>query len=190
MIKFLGYSVLIGISSLFLSACQSTQMIDMVRINQAGVKHKSLNTVSIYCLGAEHCEFARLNELVITEEHAERANRKAINKGYLKLTGEPLDQNGVFLTIPPQQYEVVIRFYPITKQHAEVFHVIHDFKANQKYTFKMYRQRIRQSSDSLLSVSAPTPLCVDMIQELRTIRRFCRPHNAVTGVSEFVEQKI
>jgi hypothetical protein len=29
-----------------------------------------------------------------------------------------------------------------------------------------------------------------MLQETRTIRRFCRPHNAVTGVSEFVEQKI
>ena len=54
----------------------------------------------------------------------------------------------------------------------------------------MYRQRTRQGSGSLLNVSAPTPLCVDMIQEKRTIRRFCRPHNAVTGVSEFIEQKI
>lgn len=190
MTKFLGYSVLIGISSLLLSACQSTQMVDIMRIKQAENKHKSLNTVTVYCSGAEHCEFARLNELVITEENAQRANRKAINKGYLKLTGEPLDQNGVYLTIPPQQYEMVIRFYPITKQHAEVFHVIHDFKANQRYTFKMYRQRTQQGSGSLLNVSAPTPLCVDMIQEKRTIRRFCRPHNAVTGVSEFVEQKI
>ncbi|RZG73501.1 hypothetical protein EXE10_00525 [Acinetobacter sp. WCHAc060033] len=190
MTKFLGSSVLIAILSLLLSACQSSQMIDKVRINKAGLKHQSLNTVTVYCSGAEHCEFARLNDLIITQEHGQRANRKAINKGYLKLTGEPLDRNGVYLTIPPQQYEMVIRFYPITKQHAEVFHVIHDFKANQQYTFKMYRQRTRQGSGSLLNVSAPTPLCVDMIQEKRTIRRFCRPHNAVTGVSEFIEQKI
>lgn len=190
MTKFLGHSVLIAISSLLLSACQSTQMVDMVRIQQAGIKHQSLNSVSVYCSGAEHCEFARLNELVITEERAARANRIAINKGYLNLTGEPLDQNGIYLTIPPQQHEMVIRFYPITKQHAEVFHVIHDFKANQKYTFNMYRQRTRQSSGSLLNVSAPTPLCVDMMQEKRTIRRFCRAHDAVTGLSEFKEQKI
>lgn len=190
MTKFLGTGVLIAISSLLLSACQSNQMMDMARINQAGMNTPSLNTVSVYCAGAEHCEFARLNDLVITEENTQRVNRQAINQGYLKLTGEPLDQNGVYLTIPPQQYEMVIRFYPITKQHAEVFHVIHAFKANQKYTFKMYRQRTRQGSGSLLNVSAPTPLCVDMLQEKRTIRRFCRPHNAVTGLSEFIEQKI
>lgn len=190
MTKFLGCSVLIAISSLFLSACQSTQMVDMAKIKLAERNHKSQNTVSVYCTGAEHCEFARLNELVITEEDGQRVNRKAIKKGYLKLTGESLDQNGVYLTIPPQQYEMVVRFYPITKQHAEVFHVIHNFQENQKYTFKMYRQRPVQGAGSLLNVSAPTPLCVAMIQDKRIIRRFCRPHNAVTGVSEFVEQKI
>lgn len=189
MTKFLSCSVLIGLTSFMLIACQSTQMVDLMRIKQAENKHVSQNSVSVYCSGAEHCEFARLNDVIIMDERAQRANRSAIQKGYLKLTGEPLDQNGVYLTIPPQQYEMVIRFYPITKQHAEVFHVIHDFKANQKYTFKMYRLR-SQGSGSLLNVSSPTPLCVDMIQEKRTIRRFCRPHNAVTGVSEFVEQKI
>ena len=189
MTKFLSYGVIIGLSSLVLSACQSTQTIDLMHIKQFNEKHHLKNTVSIYCSGAEHCEFARLNDLSIVDENAQRANRKAIKKDYLKLTGEPLDQNGTYLTIPPQQFEMVIRFYPITKQHAEVFHVIHQFKANQKYTFKMYRQR-SPSSGSLLNVSAPTPLCVDMLQEKRTIRRFCRPHNVVTGVSEFVEQKI
>ena len=189
MTKILGYSVIIGLSSLVLSACQSTQMVDLMRIKKAKKEHHSQNTVAVYCSGAEHCEFARLNDLVIVDENVARANRKAIDKGYLKLTGEPLDQNGVYLTIPPQQYEMVIRFYPITKEHAEVFHVIHQFEGNQTYTFKMYRQR-SSNSGSLLNVSAPTPLCVDMIQEKRTIRRFCRPHNAVTGVSEFVEQKI
>lgn len=189
MTKFLVRGVLISLTGLILSACQSAQMVDLVRIKQAEKNQMSQNTVSVYCSGAEHCEFARLNDLIIMQENTQRANRKAIDKGYLKLTGKPLDQIGVYLTIPPQQYEMVVRFYPITKDHAEVFHVIHDFKANQKYTFKMYRQR-SQGARSLLNVSSPTPLCVDMLQETRTIRRFCRPHNAVTGVSEFVEQKI
>lgn len=184
-----GYSVLIALSGLGLSACQSTQMVDAMRIKQAERNNSSQNTVSVYCTGAEHCEFARLNDLVIVEGNSQRVNRKAVENGYLKLTGEPLDQNGVYLTIPPQQYEMVIRFYPITRQHAEVFHVIHDFKTNQQYTFKMYRQR-SSSSGSLLNVSAPTPLCVDMLQEKRIIRRFCRAHDAVTGLSEFKEQRI
>lgn len=189
MTRIFGSSILIGLSSLILSACQSTQMVDALRIQQAEKNYSSQNTVAVYCTGAEHCEFARLNDLVIVEENTQRVNRKAINLGYLKLTGEPLDQNGVYLTIPPKQYEMVIRFYPISKQHAEAFHVIHQFRANQRYTFKMYRQR-SSSAGSLLNVSAPTPLCVDLLQEKRTIRRFCRPYNAVTGISEFIEQKV
>jgi len=190
MTKFIGYSVIIGLSSLVLSACQSTQTVDLMRIKNAEIKQYSQNTVRVHCSGAERCEFARLNDLVIVDEKTRRINRKAIQQGYLKLkVGEALDPNGVYLTIPPQQHEIVIRFYPITREHAEVFHVIHSFKANQKYTFRMFRQR-SQGSGSLLNVSAPTPLCVDMIVEKRTIRRFCRPHDAMTGVSEFKEQKI
>ena len=53
----------------------------------------------------------------------------------------------------------------------------------------MYRQQ-GSKSGSLLSVSAPTPLCVDVREEKKLVRRFCRPHDAATGVSEFVEEKI
>ncbi len=190
MIKYFGFAVLLAVTSLVFTGCQTTlPMVEAMRIKHADLKYDSQNNVQVYCTGAEHCEFSRLNDLVITDEAGQKINQKAINKGYLKLTGEPLDKNGVYLTIPPKQHEMVIRFYPITKQHAEIFHIIHDFKANQKYTFKMYRQK-SQGSGSLLTVSPPTPLCVDMLQEKRIIRRFCRPHNAVTGVSEFVEQKI
>ena len=190
MIKYFGFAVLLAVTSLVFTGCQTTlPMVEAMRIKHADLKYDSQNNVQVYCTGAEHCEFSRLNDLVITDEAGQKINQKAINKGYLKLTGEPLDKNVVYLTIPPKQHEMVIRFYPITKQHAEIFHIIHDFKANQKYTFKMYRQK-SQGSGSLLTVSPPTPLCVDMLQEKRTIRRFCRPHNAVTGVSEFIEQKI
>ena len=95
----------------------------------------------------------------------------------------------VYLSIPAKQYEVVIRFYPISPDRAEMFHVIHEFKPNQSYTFKMYRDREKRSG-SLLNVSAPEPLCVDLQPEQHTIRRFCRPYDVVTGLGEFVEKKI
>lgn len=54
----------------------------------------------------------------------------------------------------------------------------------------MYRDRSKHTGGSLLNVSAPEPLCVAMEEGQRTIRRFCRPFNAVTGLGEFVEQKV
>ena len=61
--------------------------------------------------------------------------------------------------------------------------------AKQKYTFRMYRDRSR-TKGSLLNVSAPDPLCVDLVQNNTTIRRFCKPYNVLNGLGEFVEQKI
>lgn len=190
MTKVLSYSVLVILSGFLLSACQTThQMLDISEIKRVEKSPNSHNTVQVYCAGVENCEFERLNNLAIVDSVSHRVNSKAIRKGYVKLTGQAFDKNGLYLTLPAQQHEVVIRFYPITQQHAEVFHVIHQFQAHQRYSFKMYRKR-SQSSGSLLNVSAPTPLCVDLIQEKRTVRRFCRPYDVVTGVSEYVEQKI
>jgi len=53
----------------------------------------------------------------------------------------------------------------------------------------MFRDRSSRTG-SLLNVSAPDPLCVDLQQEKRTIRRFCRPYNVLTGLGEFVEKKL
>ena len=46
-----------------------------------------------------------------------------------------------------------------------------------------------QRSGSLLNVSVPDPLCVDLEQDGRVIRRFCRPFDVTTGLGEFLEQK-
>ncbi|WP_445114913.1 hypothetical protein [Acinetobacter sp. WZC-1] len=186
MTRVLGYRVLVGLVGLVLSACQS---MDAMRMIQTDKKQHNRNTVQVYCAGAEICEFGRLNGLIIVDEKSHRVTSEAMKKAYVRQMADRPDQKGTYLTIPAQQYEMVIRFYPISQQHAEVFHIIHNFKENQRYTFKMYRQRSRDSG-SLLNVSAPNPLCVDMLQEQRTIRRFCRPYNVVTGVSEFIEQKI
>jgi hypothetical protein len=53
----------------------------------------------------------------------------------------------------------------------------------------MFRARSRHQG-SLLNMSAPDPLCVDLKQNQRTIRRFCKPYNVLNGLGEFVEQKL
>ncbi len=47
--------------------------------------------------------------------------------------------------MPAKQYEVVIRYYPISPDRAETIHVIHQFKANHRYMFKMYRDKSNRS---------------------------------------------
>ncbi len=74
------------------------------------------------------------------------------------------------------------------KDKAETLHVFHRFQANNRYSLKMFRDRSARSS-SLLNASAPDPLCVDLVQEQKTIRRFCKPYNAVTGIAEFVRKE-
>ncbi len=67
--------------------------------------------------------------------------------------------------------------------------MIHRFKPAERYTFRMFRARSRHQG-SLLNMSAPDPLCVDLKQNQRTIRRFCKPYNVLNGLGEFVEQKL
>lgn len=173
-----------------LTACQnSTNMVDQVRIAQNTVGNKAENA-TLYCSGVENCEFERINDIVVMDAKSHRISQQAMEHGIIRLDGSVFSRKQqVYLSIPAKQYEVVIRFYPISPDRAEIFHVIHEFKPHQRYTFKMYRDREKRSG-SLLNVSAPEPLCVDLQQEQHTIRRFCRPYDVSTGLGEFVEKKI
>ena len=173
-----------------LTACQnSTNMVDQVRIAQNTVGNKAENA-TLYCSGVENCEFERINDIAVIDAKSHRISQQAMERGIVRLHGSVFSRKQqVYLSIPAKQYEVVIRFYPISPDRAEMFHVIHEFKPHQRYTFKMYRDREKRSG-SLLNVSAPEPLCVDLQQEQHTIRRFCRPYDVSTGLGEFVEKKI
>ena len=173
-----------------LTACQnSTNMVDQVRIAQNTVGNKAENA-TLYCSGVENCEFERINDIAVIDAKSHRISQQAMEQGIVRLHGSVFSRKQqIYLNVPAKQYEVVIRFYPISPDRAETFHVIHAFKSNQRYTFKMYRDRAHQSG-SLLKVSVPEPLCVDLLQEQRTIRRFCRPFDVSTGLGEFVEKKI
>lgn len=187
MTKVYGQLAVLGLVAASLSACQS---IDTVRIKHVKETESSKTNALIYCAGTANCEFERLNKIQIIDAAQRRVNSAAVESGILRLQANSLSQpNALYLSIPPGQHEVVIRFYPISRDRAEILHVFHQFKPKQRYIFKMYRERNKQQG-SLLNVSAPEPLCVDLLQEHKTIRRFCRPYNALTGLGEFVEKKI
>ena len=187
----LAYSILLCLGlATTLTACQNApNVVDQVRIAQNTLESKADNT-TLYCSGVENCEFERIGDIAVIDAKSHRISQQAMERGIVRLHGSVFSRKQqVYLSIPAKQYEVVIRFYPISLDRAEMFHVIHEFKPNQSYTFKMYRDRAKRS-DSLLNVSAPEPLCVDLQQEQHTIRRFCRPYDVVTGLGEFVEKKI
>ena len=187
----LAYSILLCLGlATTLTACQNAPtVVDQVRIAQNTLENK-VNNATLYCSGTESCEFERINDIVVMDAKSHRISRQAMEHGIIRLDGSVFSRKQqVYLSIPAKQYEVVIRFYPISLDRAEIFHVIHEFKSHQRYTFKMYRDREKRSG-SLLNVSAPEPLCVDLQQEQHTIRRFCRPYDVSTGLGEFVEKKI
>ena len=178
----------LGVFSI-LTACQyAPNVIDHMRITQDTLENDERNT-TLYCTGAERCEFERLDNIAVIDAQHHQLQPQALEQGIVRLHGSVFGQQNVYLSVPAQQYEVVIRFYPISPDRAEVFHIIHNFKPHVRYTFKMYRKRAHRSG-SLLNVSTPEPLCVDLLQERHTIRRFCRPFNISTGLGEFVEKKI
>ena len=187
----LAYSILLCLgAATTLTACQNApNVVDQVRIVQNTLESKADNT-TLYCSGVENCEFERIGDIAVIDAKSHRISQQAMERGIVRLHGSVFSRKQqVYLSIPAKQYEVVIRFYPISPDRAEIFHVIHEFKPNQSYTFKMYRDRAYRSG-SLLNVSAPEPLCVDLQQEQHTIRRFCRPYDVSTGLGEFVEKKI
>lgn len=178
---------LLGVSVASFVACQS---INTSRIKTVKETENTLQHAQIYCAGTNDCQFERLDKIRIMNVENQRLEKAAVNAGILRLQTKSLrDRNPLYLSVPAGQHEVVIRFYPISQEKAEQLHVIHHFKANQRYVFKMYRKRSKQQG-SLLNVSAPEPLCVDLMQEHKTIRRFCKPYNVLNGLSEFTEKTL
>ncbi|MEG2266721.1 MAG: hypothetical protein RSC68_20595, partial [Acinetobacter sp.] len=170
-----------------LTACQS---IDTMKLKHAKENTESKSNALIYCTGTPDCQFERFNQTIIVNADNGRISDEALKQKLVRLKAKNLNQaNPIYLSVPAGQHELVVRFYPISKDKAETLHVFHRFQANNRYSLKMFRDRSARSS-SLLNASAPDPLCVDLVQEQKTIRRFCKPYNAVTGIAEFVEKKI
>lgn len=176
----------LGMLTSALAGCQSFHTAKIKNVKESP---QSKSNALIYCAGTENCEFERLDQIQIIDSSNQRLSKQAINQGIVRLqTASLKDANALYLSVPAGQHEVVLRFYPISHDKAETVHVIHKFNPQQRYTLKMFRMRSGDKA-SLLNASAPDPLCVDLQQANKTIRRFCKPYNVLSGLGEFVEQK-
>ncbi|MFB2539278.1 MULTISPECIES: hypothetical protein [unclassified Acinetobacter] len=173
-------------SASLLTACQNTQhVVDTYKILQQ--TYGSFNPIQLSCHAKEGCEFARLDDTQIIEDG--KPTPQAINRGLLRLEGSVFEVRPQYaLSLLPNEHEVAVRFFPVSKERSEQFHFIHTFMANHKYEINMYRQRT-PSSGSLLNVAMPGPLCVDLIQDQTPIRRFCRTFDVMKSY-EFIEQPV
>ncbi len=187
--------VVFGCMLLALTGCQQSQPLQQ-SWQQALPIADSQRTV-LSCMGTPSCQFERINQWYARDLARYVVQSKAqmtplahwLVQAHLKTVELHNTAVPQTLSLPAAQYEVVIQFYPISKARAETFHLIHRFDAQQAYRFKMFRKR-DESEGSLLNVSTPDPLCVDLYQGSRVIRRFCRPFDALTGTGEFTEQKL
>ena len=173
---------------MLLSACQ---LVDTAKIKHVPETKATQNNALIYCKGTSNCEFERFDAIQIMDSDQHKVYREAIQAKILRLQESHLGKNNaLYLSVPAGTHELVLRFYPVSKDRAEKLHLIHHFKARTAYTLQMYRKRNTTQSSSLLQASTPDPLCVDLKQAQKTIRRFCKPYDALTGLGEFVEQKL
>ncbi|KAA8733173.1 hypothetical protein F4V57_08050 [Acinetobacter qingfengensis] len=180
---------MLGLMSL-MAGCQSTQqVVNSYKLLQPR-SATNLETTYLSCASSIACEFARVDDVLVINENTHWPTKDAIERGLLRLEGSLFSRHHQYgLSLIPGEHEVVVRFYPVTNERMESFHLIHKFMAGQTYKLAMYRQKI-QGNRSLLNVAIPGPLCVDLLQNDVVLRRFCRPFDAMTGMGEFVEQKV
>lgn len=177
-----------GIILAGLSACSSLPSSNTT--NLTAKRKSSDSTAQLSCTGVSYCQFERVDNIQLVNPDNDWLTRQALSTGIVNIKDTKLKHGKVTfdLTISSQQHEVSVKFYPVSEHRAEHFTIIHNFQAGQNYRLVMYRQRVEQAS--LLEVSTPDPLCVDLQQGEITIRRFCRTHDAMTGFGEFVEQQL
>ena len=186
MVKVVQRFVVLAMLTSALAGCQS---IHTAKIKNVKETAQSKANALIYCAGTENCEFERLDQIPIVDSKTQRLNKQAIEQSIVRLqTASLKDPNALYLSVPAGEHELVVRFYPISYDKAETLYLIHSFNPQHRYVLKMFRNR-SSNQGSLLNVSAPHPLCVDLQQDHRTIRRFCKPYNVLNGLGEFVEQK-
>lgn len=198
----IGLNILLSVGLVaFMSACQQTPVVKNIEtpIKPLAVKQIKLlqesskeGLVSLHCSGGAGCEFAKLNDMVIIEEASKQPSVDALTSAVVRYEykqPETLQNTQYFIAMRPGTHEVKVRFYPVTWDRAETFTLIHQFQANRDYSLRMFRQRGAASAGSLLSVATPDPLCIQLIENDKVLRKFCRPFDPVTGLGEFVEQK-
>ncbi len=155
--------------------------------------------ISLHCTGDITCEFGKLNNTVLVNEGSKEPTKEAISAALMRfesvLPAQPLNAgqqpaSKYFVAMPPGKHEVKMRFYPITPTRAENFTLIHHFVQGKSYQLSMFRHRDTSGSTSVLNMATPEPLCVQLFENKKVIRKFCRPFDPTTGLGEFIEQRV
>lgn len=145
---------------------------------------------TVHCSGGLQCRFTALNQMILLDGKTgiptEAAQKAAVFR-YESMSQQPYAL--YHLAVTEGLHELRLQFYPVTLERAEQFTLIHQFKAGREYQLRLFRDRQVQAG-SLLAMAAPNPLCVDLAENQRVIRRFCRPFDPKTGLGEFIEAKL
>ncbi len=145
---------------------------------------------SVHCAGGVGCQFVSLNgtQLLnpLTGEPTEHGKTDAVLR-----FESPASNNSsqYYLALPAAPHDVEVLFFPVSHARVESFTLTHRFRAGHRYDLKLYRQE-REQSASLLSLAGPAPLCIDLLDDDKVDRRFCRNYGFQTMTTTFVEQKI
>jgi hypothetical protein len=145
---------------------------------------------SVHCAGGVGCQFVSLNGVQLlnplTGEPTERSKSDAILRFETPATSY---SSQYYLALPAAPHDVEVLFFPVSHARVESFTLTNRFKAGHRYDLKLYRQE-REQSASLLSLAGPAPLCIDLLDDGKLDRRFCRNYGFQTMTTEFLEQKV
>ena len=146
---------------------------------------------SVHCSGGIGCQFLALNGVQLLNAESGEPTEHGKSDAILRYESPVANfSSQYFLALSSAPHDVDVQFYPITRSKPEFFGVTHRFKAGHRYDLNLYRQQ-REQSGSLLSLAAPAPLCVDLLDNGQLVRRFCRNYDFQAASSTaFVEQKI
>lgn len=179
-----------AVMGLGLVGCQQTthQVMDGYKILQNSMPDTA--TVYLACQAKQGCDFERIDNVLVIDEKTKRPSNEAIEQGLVRIEGSVFSWRHEYaVSLPVGDHEIAVRFYPVSVERAERFHLIHKFEPNHQYQLHMYRQRDQQDQ-SLLAVAAPSKLCIDLLQDDIPLRRFCRSSEIGKGLNDFVEQSI
>lgn len=199
----------IGAVSGALTACQMLTGYQTIATPKAptapvGSIYSQPGEVSIACEGTYHCEIAQIDKqrLISTENHqplneamvtsADKVFRNSEKHAKtIKLVAlMPTKLQGLmnyYARVIPGKREVHVNFYPENNDaYVEHFALIHEFTEPGDYRLHAYRIASTNTATSLLNSASPNPLCVELLQDKRPIRRFCKlPLD--TRQNEFIE---
>lgn len=196
------------LSASLLSGCQlisGYQQIETAENAQswAGKINAVKSETNIACLGTYHCEITKIDKILIVspETHSPvdstmLAEVPSLNDVSTLLDTKsvkivPLAASGIdgltnyYARVKPIKREVHVNFYPENNlDYVERFAIIHEF-VEGTYQIRGYQMKSNQDS-SLLENASPNPLCVELVQDGKVARRFCKQSDAESQ-GEFVE---